>query len=61
MMALDTFFSMLTCSTIADFKYGFNTDVNITVSVTRVGSMLLEVMCICLGVTQIYLIICVLT
>ena len=32
---------------LADFKYGVNIDVNIAVSITRVGNTLLEVMCIC--------------
>ena len=46
---------------MADFKYGVNTDVNIGVSVTKGGNTLFEVMCICLVVTHIYPIICVLT
>ena len=33
--------------TLADFKYGVNTDVNIGVSVTRGGNTLFEVMGIC--------------
>ena len=33
--------------TMADFKYGINTDVNIGVSVTRGGNTLFEVMGIC--------------
>ena len=33
--------------TMADFKYGVNTDVNIGVSVTRGGNTLFEVMGIC--------------
>ena len=32
---------------MADFKYGVNTDVNIGVSVTRGGNTLFEVMGIC--------------
>ena len=46
---------------MADCKYGVNTDVNIPVSVTRVGNMLLEVMSICQCVTPIYPTLCVLT
>ena len=33
--------------TMADFRYGVNTDVNIGVSVTRGGNTLFEMMCIC--------------
>ena len=33
--------------TMADFKFGVNTDVNIGVSVTRGGNTLFEVMGIC--------------
>ena len=33
--------------TVADFKYGVNTDVNTGVSVTRGGNTLFEVMGIC--------------
>ena len=33
--------------TLADFKYGVNTDVNIGVSVSRGGNTLFEVMGIC--------------
>ena len=33
--------------TMADFKYGVNTDVYIGVSVTRGGNTLFEMMCIC--------------
>ena len=33
--------------TVADFKYGVNTDVNIGVSVSRGGNTLFEVMGIC--------------
>ena len=33
--------------TVADFKYGVNTDVNISVSVSRAGNTLFEVMGIC--------------
>ena len=40
--------------TLADFKYGVNTDVNIGVSVTRGGNTLFEVMGICWVVTHIY-------
>ena len=36
-----------TRSTMADFKYGVNTDVNIGVSVSRGGNTLFEVMGIC--------------
>ena len=35
------------CTTMADFKYGVNTDVNIGVSVSRGGNTLFEVMGIC--------------
>ena len=34
-------------TTLADFKYGVNTDVNIGVSVSRGGNTLFEVMGIC--------------
>ena len=37
----------LVAITLADFKYGVNTDVNIGVSVTRGGNTLFEVMGIC--------------
>ena len=37
----------LTPDTVAEFKYGVNTDVNIGVSVTRGGNTLFEVMGIC--------------
>ena len=37
----------ITHETMADFKYGVNTDVNIGVSVTRGGDTLFEVMGIC--------------
>ena len=37
----------LTLNSLADFKYGVNTDVNIGVSVTRGGNTLFEVMGIC--------------
>ena len=36
---------------LADFNYFVNRDFNIGVSVTRVGNTLLNVMCICEGVT----------
>ena len=36
-----------TRNTVADFKYGVNTDVNIGVSVSRGGNTLFEVMGIC--------------
>ena len=38
---------LLFAYTMADFKYGVNTDVNIGVSVTRGGNTLFEVMGIC--------------
>ena len=43
---LDSQLTITRC-TLADFKYGVNTDINIGVSVSRGGNTLFEVMGIC--------------
>ena len=44
----ESFFSNIArYGAVADFKYGVNTDVNISVSVSRGGNTLFEVMGIC--------------